>query len=351
MSRPSLFEVAAAAQLDALAKPALRYVLAWVAQQRTWASLPLARAVATWRFDALFLAAAVAASAPLVASASPALWHERFYGLRRVAVSNSNSGSNSGSDLGSKSISFAQRAASLAAPAAAACAADVFADAHAAAVALDAAQRTPLQRVLVAVYPAANLIGALLKAAVAAAYMFNKTGSCNLVDIVMRIAVVRMSAADYKALADDQSLPMLPDPSLLSSHSRIKNAAIIAWSVLRKFTSFASTYILPSSIFLFRFVEWWYAAEYHKLAQTQEPIPDPPDSVEPHIEGIPIPKDPSHCPLCVSEIKNPAMLPSGYVFCYPCIYKHVEKYGECPVSKLSFSVGRGSCVRRLYATS
>ena len=26
------------------------------------------------------------------------------------------------------------------------------------------------------------------------------------------------------------------------------------------------------------------------------------------------------------------MIPSGYVFCYPCIYNHVTAHGCCPVT-------------------
>ncbi len=36
---------------------------------------------------------------------------------------------------------------------------------------------------------------------------------------------------------------------------------------------------------------------------------------------------------------------SGYVFCYPCIFRHVSEHGRCPVTLVSATVDN---VRRLY---
>ncbi len=43
---------------------------------------------------------------------------------------------------------------------------------------------------------------------------------------------------------------------------------------------------------------------------------------------------------------NPAMVEvSGYVFCYPCIFRHVNEHGRCPVTLRPATV---DSVRRLY---
>ena len=38
------------------------------------------------------------------------------------------------------------------------------------------------------------------------------------------------------------------------------------------------------------------------------------------------------CPLCGKGRVNPAALPSGYVFCYACVFEWVEERGGCPVT-------------------
>ena len=48
----------------------------------------------------------------------------------------------------------------------------------------------------------------------------------------------------------------------------------------------------------------------------------------------PLPADPRACALCRRARVNPAALPSGFVFCYPCAYRFVEAHGRCPVTRL-----------------
>jgi hypothetical protein len=51
------------------------------------------------------------------------------------------------------------------------------------------------------------------------------------------------------------------------------------------------------------------------------------------LQGVRLPVDVRRCPLCAGERTNAALCStSGYVFCYPCIYRHVEAHGSCPVT-------------------
>lgn len=46
---------------------------------------------------------------------------------------------------------------------------------------------------------------------------------------------------------------------------------------------------------------------------------------------------------------NPAMTTvSGYAFCYPCIFTHVEQHGRCPITHIPTTV---ETVRRLYQST
>ncbi|KAG5462310.1 MAG: hypothetical protein BJ554DRAFT_5381 [Olpidium bornovanus] len=125
--------------------------------------------------------------------------------------------------------------------------------------------------------------------------------------------------------------------------------------------------VLPTSVFFFRFFEWWYASKFNTAAE-QQPIPPPPESLkgwaihhmltftfsclmvrhdgQPHPDGVPLPDDRIICPLCLRRRTNATAASSGYVFCYPCIYRHVNVYGECPVTKLHCDT---EGLRKIYA--
>lgn len=150
-------------------------------------------------------------------------------------------------------------------------------------------------------------------------------------------------------------------------------------------------YGLPASIFFFKFLEWWYGADNPRrrrppssstpgatgeegsttldppaplLPSKQGLLGTVPESVR---EGLPSYKLPqifalsgalmdkleeggqvkpklmkkegerklihNSCPLCGAlPINNPAVLPSGYVFCYTCAFNFVEAHARCPVT-------------------
>ncbi len=52
------------------------------------------------------------------------------------------------------------------------------------------------------------------------------------------------------------------------------------------------------------------------------------------------------CPLCgAMPINNPAVLPSGYVYCYTCAFNYVEEQARCPVTSLAVPEARMPCAR------
>ncbi len=83
-------------------------------------------------------------------------------------------------------------------------------------------------------------------------------------------------------------------------------------------------------------LEWWFnSAEGRIAGQLQKPPPPPPKPPLPAIDGIALPTDPSICPLCQNPRTNPAMLnTSGYVFCYPCLHRHLAEHDCCPVTHI-----------------
>ena len=49
--------------------------------------------------------------------------------------------------------------------------------------------------------------------------------------------------------------------------------------------------------------------------------------------------------LCRRVRVNPAALPSGFVFCYPCAHRFVDAHARCPVTRLPCGVGS---LRRIF---
>ncbi|KIM67789.1 hypothetical protein SCLCIDRAFT_1070521 [Scleroderma citrinum Foug A] len=101
-------------------------------------------------------------------------------------------------------------------------------------------------------------------------------------------------------------------------------------------------FLLPTSIFFIKFLEWWYSPGSPARALSSSPLGPavpPPRVLPPHPDGLPVDNMTfGHCPLCKNSINNATALPSGYVFCYRCAFDHVEHHGNCPVTLLPTKV-------------
>ncbi|CAI5742422.1 unnamed protein product [Peronospora destructor] len=98
--------------------------------------------------------------------------------------------------------------------------------------------------------------------------------------------------------------------------------------------------LLLMGIAAYKFIEWMYSDEGVSSAKlrsigTDAPVPPPPLPPQFSDQALALATtDPTFCPLCKQKRANPAMVPSGYVFCYPCIYRYVEQHGECPLTQM-----------------
>lgn len=104
---------------------------------------------------------------------------------------------------------------------------------------------------------------------------------------------------------------------------------------------------LIAAVFFFKMMEWWYqSAEERMSAPTVYPPPPPPPPPKVAEEGIPLPPDRTVCPLCSQKRVNPSVVAvSGFVFCYPCIFRYVSQYKRCPVTLIPTAVDQ---IRRLF---
>ncbi|KAG9307200.1 hypothetical protein G9A89_017028 [Geosiphon pyriformis] len=160
-------------------------------------------------------------------------------------------------------------------------------------------------------------------------YLFEKTPFYTPGFRLLGIEVRRMGAQDYREHLERKSA------QLTSSNvemTRLEVGKHILITILSRGFDFLKT-LLPMSILFFKFLEWWYSSEYSRRpgGETGIEVP-PPERIMPDPNGIPLPSTLNTCALCSNKLTNPTALPSGYVFCYTCIYRYVEDYGCCPIT-------------------
>lgn len=114
--------------------------------------------------------------------------------------------------------------------------------------------------------------------------------------------------------------------------------------------------LLPTAIFFFKFLEWWYASDYSrsmgrgrgggKDGKGNEPALAPPKRLDPHPRGILGPDSEGkgrlktgYCPICREPLTNPTAFPSGWVAHYKCAHQEVKEHGRCPVTLIRCDVG------------
>ena len=121
----------------------------------------------------------------------------------------------------------------------------------------------------------------------------------------------------------------------------------------------------------FKLLEWYFSADtQERLAprrrQGDEILPPPQPPALPaagdsgQMQSLPsspssrpvivsLPKDKSLCPLCLKPRVNAAVSSGGYVFCYPCLFEHVnEASPTCPITNIPCSVEQ---IRRVFEPS
>lgn len=99
----------------------------------------------------------------------------------------------------------------------------------------------------------------------------------------------------------------------------------------------ALKFLLPTSIFFFRFLEWWYSSDggYGRLRKTGGGDAGRALRAPPRRGKAKSGKDEPLNGMCAvhgGEMVNPTALPTGWMGCYKCLHAWVEEHGECPVT-------------------
>lgn len=129
------------------------------------------------------------------------------------------------------------------------------------------------------------------------------------------------------------------DPMVLSTIPSPSKALV---EKLSDWSKSAFYYGVITSVLAFKFFEWWYSTPVQMIAQTssEEPtaLPPPSQVCRSHTAQVTSPRKENICGICSDVCVNMAASPSGYVYCYPCLYAFIKEYGLTPKGRLPCTV-------------
>ncbi|MCP8719733.1 MAG: Pex2/Pex12 amino terminal region domain-containing protein [Asgard group archaeon] len=187
-------------------------------------------------------------------------------------------------------------------------------------------------------YRTANFITTLL-------YLGGYSKSPTLLTYLFRMNYSRLNQYDY---SKNEPTPELDDDNKKKAHRNrppsplemaLKFLTTNITSPTLKTIKFILGTFFPVAIFSLKFLEWWNNSDFSsKLSKNQGNVLDftlpPPSTLTSALRSSRIEekkkksrgyKSGKVCPLCKKEITNPAIIETGYVFDYTCIYNYLEK--------------------------
>ncbi|CAN6664710.1 peroxisome assembly protein 12 [Trichomonascus vanleenenianus] len=353
---PTLFELLSAHQLQDLISPSIRYILSFYAQRHPQYLLRLAN-----KYDELYLVLM-----GLVEYYHLKNWNssftEKFYGLKRTRVLNvpGKRTSAHAPQLFESQRRLSKRQVLLSLLFAVGLPyikekldarydvlkgrymfRDIESDREAAYEPGKLAPRVQyeIDRFILKVYPAVNMGQSLVTLAFYLGFLFSKTSYTSPIDWIIKFKFSRMNQYDY-ALNDPAPIDKEDQTPLLQRLARMSTRQ--GAGELKKALLSGLSYALPTSMFLLKFLEWWYSSDFAQMSRKMprgpsgdEELPVPKTAVKK--VDVPEAVKKGLCPLCHGEITNPTVIETGIVFCYPCIYRYLESKdqksgGRCPVT-------------------
>lgn len=168
-------------------------------------------------------------------------------------------------------------------------------------------------------------------------YLSGTSKSPSLLTFLFKINYSRLNQYDYSKNEPPLKRIRSDLPNRVSPPSNVEKLVRFLTRYFTKPTWSSIRFILgtsfPLAIFTLKFLEWWNNSDFAKtVAKSQadalNSIIPPPSKLTglKRVEKKPkkIYKSGSTCPLCKEEILNPAIIETGYVFCYTCIYNYLR---------------------------
>ncbi|GMM33693.1 ubiquitin-protein ligase peroxin 12 [Saccharomycopsis crataegensis] len=217
-------------------------------------------------------------------------------------------------------------------------------------------------------YPLMNISTTIFSVLLQVLYISGKSAFPSIVTYLLNIKYLRLSPADYET-PSSLSPGSPPPPSVnrirpLSLGESINTRVVgkIMAPLKLSMTSFFDT-TFPMMMFSLKFLEWWQQNDNIKDLFTNSQDNFLKETLD-RVNTVPTPKHHGDyyyyhhhhqykhrgnnnsylkhqyddCVICKQPIQNPAIIETGYVFCYPCIMRHLTEPsdptvgGRCPVT-------------------
>ncbi|ODV90818.1 hypothetical protein CANCADRAFT_17622, partial [Tortispora caseinolytica NRRL Y-17796] len=357
-SQPTLFEIISAEELSSLLAPSLRYVVAYTAQRHPRYLLKIAH-----RFDEIYLALSAVIEYQFLKRHNSS-FAENFYGLKRVRTLAIDPAALN--DYAPKQIRDAQRLkrhqiiGHLFVLVVLPYINEKISRRYELLIARSAfgthTQSEPsshyerltqfTDHLILHYYPAAKACLTLSNVGFSAFYLFQASNAHNLADYLLNTSYARLTSFDYDTPATQQD----EDPKTLSEKlaflCSLQGLKLVESSVLDSLQT-----MLATAMFGLKFAEWWAASDigtqlsmkHRSGVDSVLPPPTGANTVLQKVEEKPtmelkaLSDDNQSCPICHESITNPAIIETGFVFCYTCIFRILsdapqETGGRCPVT-------------------
>lgn len=342
-STPTLFEIVSSDELSGLLSPSLRYIIVHYAQKYPRQLLPLAL-----KFDEINLALRGLLEWYFLRKWN-ATFTDKFYGLKRaskvnVEVVNQDQIFNLietqrrlssvqivGTLVNTVGVSYVREKL------------DVLYEQLMVKVTLRQLKITNWKSWLkvwfVKLYPKLKKLLRLLNLLCQIVYLSGGSKSPSIIDWLLSIEYSRITQFDHE-LHEKKKKGASPEIGIdRSSATRppsfgqeFLSVATRYYEPVQAFAGQVSTTAFPLAIFVLKFLEWWNSSEFASKLSNQRFDKDiPPPPVQYPLQNS------SKCPLCNEDITNHAIIETGYVFCYPCITRHLTEGdakhgGRCPIT-------------------
>lgn len=193
--------------------------------------------------------------------------------------------------------------------------------------------KTNLKRLFVKYYPHFQSIYRLANFITMLLYLSGNSKSPSILTYLFKINYSRLNQYDY---SKNEPPPVIKDANKPNRVAPPSTTEYLLKFLTNYFTrpswrsvKFILGTFFPVAIFTLKFLEWWNNSNFsQRLSKNQgdslEKILPPPSL----LSGLRkrskrVYHSGKTCPLCHEEISNPAIIETGYVFCYSCIFNYL----------------------------
>lgn len=199
-------------------------------------------------------------------------------------------------------------------------------------------------------YPFVTTVGTVFLILLLIMYISGKTVFPSVATYLLNMKYIRATAQDEAISKINDSKPVSRIRPLSLGESFQRSGISRLFSPFKFSLVGAFDTVFPVMMFSLKFLEWWQQNDqirtlltdnldnFIKETITSEKSFPVPKAAKPEANNRYTRHEYSDCAICKEEIQNPAVLETGYVFCYPCIMKHLTENkdkdtgGRCPIT-------------------